>query len=146
MERLEKLGILAIVILLVTASSVVWMSWQAQSNKEPCTVKIVNVTSNATTEQTNQSAVNTTQKKTLVFLYMTDCPYCEQMKPTIDDLIVKSYGGPFEVTHVNIDSTPGAAVQYNVASTPTIVILQNGTEVGRYVGLTDETTLLQALK
>ena len=153
-EKLEKLGVLAIVILLLTAGAVVCLSWQQTQNaNEPCTVTILNITSNATTAkatakaQVNQIAqVNQTQKKTLVFLYMTNCHYCEQMKPIIDDLIVKSYSGNFEVIHVNIDTTPGAAVQYGVVSTPTMVILQNGKEINRFVGVVDENTLLNALK
>lgn len=142
---------MAIVILLLTAGVVIWGGWQS-AQKEPCPVKIVNVTSNATTvatakAQTAQATQNaTTQKKTLVFLYMNNCPYCEQMKPVIDDLIVKSYNGTFEVLHVNIDSTPEAAAQYKVTSTPTMVILQNGKETARFNGVVSENILINALK
>ena len=144
-------------ILLLTAGFVIWGSWQS-TQKEPCPVKIVNVTSNATTVATNATTIvtakaqtaaatqNATAKKTLVFLYMDNCPYCEQMKPVIDNLIVKSYDGTFEVNHVNIDSTPGAAAQYGVTSTPTMVILQNEKEINRFTGVVDENTLLNALK
>jgi thioredoxin 1 len=138
----------AIVILLLTAGFVIWGSWQS-AQKEPCPVKIVNVTSNATVVATKAAQVtqNTTAKKTLVFLYMDNCPYCEQMKPVINDLITKSYNSTtFDVLQVNIDSTPGAAAQYGVVSTPTMVILQNGKEINRFTGVVSEDTLLNALK
>jgi thioredoxin-like negative regulator of GroEL len=153
----------------MTATIGLTASWVQMQNEKTCPVTIktvyVNATANATTKNATTKNATTaakkstptptkiatpvptatpvvTQTKTLVFLYMSNCPYCDQMKPIINDLIAKSCS----VTQIDTDSDPGAWVRYNASSAPTIIVLQNGKEVQRFVGVVDEQTLLNALK
>jgi thioredoxin 1 len=47
---------------------------------------------------------------------------------------MESLQSEMSVTFIDVDSSPQTAAQYNVRSVPTIVVIQNGTEIGRAVG------------
>jgi thioredoxin-like negative regulator of GroEL len=38
------------------------------------------------------------------------------------------------ITFIDVDSSPQTSDQYNIRSVPTIVVIQNGMEIGRAVG------------
>ena len=57
------------------------------------------------------------------------CGPCRAFKP-----VMESLQSEMSVTFIDVDSSPQTAAQYNVRSVPTIVVIQNGTEIGRAVG------------
>lgn len=142
LKTLEKALIVALVILLLTATIGLLASWQQMQNEKTCPVTVMNVTKNATTAVKPNPQPTPTAKKTLVYIYMTNCPYCEEVKPIVADLITKG----FDVQQINTDTNPSAITQYSVRSTPTFVVLHGGKEVARFFGVTDEQTLVNALE
>ena len=101
-----------------------------------CPVIVVNKTVTSTT---------TTKPVFSIVYFMEDgCPYCAQQTPIIND-IAKTHN----VSVINLTSDivgPSAVKQYNVSTTPTTIILKNGKEVTRFTGITDEKTILNAMK
>ena len=67
--------------------------------------------------------------KQLLYFSAPWCGPCRSFRP-----VVESLQSEMSVTFIDVDSSPQTAAQYNVRSVPTIVVIQNGTEIGRAVG------------
>jgi len=57
------------------------------------------------------------------------CGPCRAFKP-----VMESLQNEISITFIDVDSSPQTANQYNVRSVPTVVVLNNGAEIGRAVG------------
>ncbi len=68
------------------------------------------------------------------------CGPCRLIGPIIEKLATE-YEGKALVGKVNVDHNPEVAMQYGVRSIPTIVILKDGKEVQRHVGVTTQANL-----
>lgn len=62
------------------------------------------------------------------------CGPCRMLGPVIDQLS-EEYAGKVIVGKVNVDDEPVLAQQFGVMSIPNVVILKNGKEVDRLVGV-----------
>ncbi len=63
------------------------------------------------------------------------------MAPVIEEL-EKELDGKVKVEKINVDEAPDKASQYGVMGIPTYVVLKNGQEAGRKVGVTSKADLL----
>lgn len=70
----------------------------------------------------------------LLDFWATWCGPCRMMSPVIDE-IAQSMNTSIKVGKVNINECPDLAEKYNVMSIPTFVVLKNGVESGRTVGV-----------
>jgi len=70
----------------------------------------------------------------LVDLFSNRCPPCRVLAPTISSLANK-YAGEVTVCKVDVDRLGAVAEQYRVTAIPTILIIKNGKEINRLVGL-----------
>ncbi len=59
------------------------------------------------------------------------CGPCRQLRPVLEAL-AKEYKVP--LVEVDTDHDPLTAQQFNVRSMPTVVLMRDGREVGRFVG------------
>lgn len=73
----------------------------------------------------------------LVDLFSNRCPPCKVLAPTISSLADK-YVGRVTVCKVNVDRAPAVAERYGVRAIPTVLIINNGKEIKRLVGLRPE--------
>ena len=74
----------------------------------------------------------------LVDLFSSRCPPCRILAPTISSLADK-YTGRVTVCKVDVDRVGPVAERYRVTAIPTVLIIKNGKEVKRLVGLQSET-------
>lgn len=58
------------------------------------------------------------------------CGPCRSFKP-----IMESLQNEISITFIDVDSSPQTATQYNIRSVPTVIVLKNGMEIGRAVGV-----------
>jgi thioredoxin 1 len=65
------------------------------------------------------------------------------MNPVIDEL---EKDLKLKVDRINVDEAPDKAQQYGVMSIPTYVVLKDGKEVGRKVGVTPKSELAKLLQ
>jgi thioredoxin 1 len=79
--------------------------------------------------------------KTAKYFSATWCGPCKAFKPIVQEVVSEGYN----IEYIDIDSNQDAAVEYGVRSVPTVVILQNGTEVDRLVGSVPKQALLDKL-
>ena len=62
------------------------------------------------------------------------CGPCLALAPTIEEL-AEEYSGKIFVGKLNVDENPETAEQFQIFSIPTLIIMKDGKEVDRIVGL-----------
>lgn len=73
------------------------------------------------------------------------CGPCKVMNPVIEEL-EKALAGKAEVVKINVDENQAKASEYGVMSIPTYVVLKDGKEVGRKIGVTSKSDLVKLLQ
>ncbi len=73
------------------------------------------------------------------------CGPCHVMAPILEEL-KKELGDKVEVEEINVDENQAKAAEFGVMSIPTYVILKDGKEVGRRIGVTAKAELLKLLQ
>lgn len=81
----------------------------------------------------------------LLDLWASWCGPCKVMAPVIEEL-EKELAGKVEVIKINVDEKPAEAQKYGVMSIPTYIILKDGKELGRKIGVTSKSDLLKLLQ
>jgi thioredoxin 1 len=84
------------------------------------------------------------QGVTLLDFWAEWCGPCRMIAPVLDELAV-AYEGKAVVAKINVDQVPGLAQDFGVASIPTLVVMKDGSEVQRFVGVTTKDVLSKAL-
>lgn len=72
------------------------------------------------------------------------CGPCKVMDPVIEE-IEKELSGKLEIERVNVDEDPNKASEFGVMGIPTFVVVKEGKEVGRRVGITGKGDLVQLI-
>ena len=81
----------------------------------------------------------------LVDFWAPWCGPCRALAPTIEEL-AKEYAGKVLVAKLNVDENPDTAEQFQIFSIPTVVVIKNGSEVERIVGLCTKQRYIDALE
>ena len=69
----------------------------------------------------------------LVDFWATWCGPCRMLAPVISE-IAEEYAGTVKVGKVNVDEEPELAMQFRVASIPTVILFKNGQIADSMVG------------
>jgi len=72
------------------------------------------------------------------------CGPCKMIAPLIDELAA-DYDGKAKVGKINIDNEGDLAAKFNVSSIPTLLIIKDGKEANRFIGVTSKSDLAAAL-
>jgi thioredoxin-like negative regulator of GroEL len=67
--------------------------------------------------------------KQVLYFSAAWCNPCKAYRP-----LVESMQNEMPITFIDVDASPQTSDQYNIRSVPTIVVIQNGMEIGRAVG------------
>jgi thioredoxin len=81
----------------------------------------------------------------LLDLWAAWCGPCRIIAPTIDQLATE-LAGKVLVGKLNVDENKRTAARYQVQGIPTLLILQNGQEVDRIVGVESKESILRRLQ
>ena len=81
----------------------------------------------------------------LLDCWATWCGPCRMMSPVVDE-IAESMNTSIKVGKVNIDECPNLAEKYGVMSIPTFVVLKDGVEAGRTVGVQSKEEIVKLLQ
>lgn len=72
------------------------------------------------------------------------CGPCHVMAPVLEE-IKKEQEGKVEIEEINVDENPKKASEFGVMSIPTYIIMKDGKEMGRKIGVTPKAELLKLL-
>ena len=97
---------------------------------------VINLDSNNFEEEVINS-----NKPVLIDFWASWCGPCKMMAPVVDS-IAEELGDKVKVCKINIDEEQSLALKYNVMSIPTFIVIKNGKETGRTIGVQDKSELL----
>lgn len=83
-------------------------------------------------------------KTVLIDFWASWCGPCKMMSPIIDEIADSNPN--IKVGKVNVDEEQQLALQFNIMSIPTIVVIQNGKVVGTSIGVTPKEEILKMIK
>lgn len=86
------------------------------------------------TDATFAADVERSPQPVLLDLWAEWCGPCHMLAPTIDQLAAQ-FAGRVRVMKLNVDDNPATAARFNARSIPTVLILDRGREVERFVGV-----------
>lgn len=67
------------------------------------------------------------------------------MEPVIEEM-EEEFKGKVEIEKINVDEDPQKAAEYGVMSIPTYVVLKDGKEIARKIGVTPKGELIKLLQ
>jgi thioredoxin len=81
----------------------------------------------------------------LVDMWAPWCGPCHMVAPTIDALAAE-FAGRVRVAKLNVDDNPATSGRFGVRSIPTLLVLKNGREVDRIVGVQPKAAIAARLE
>jgi len=79
-------------------------------------------------------------KTVLIDFYADWCGPCKMLAPVLEEIAKENTNTKF--VKINVDDAQDLAMEYNVMSIPTLVVIKNGKEVNRVVGLVSKSELM----
>lgn len=97
------------------------------------------------TDANFQEVVGNSELPVLLDLWAAWCGPCRIIAPTIDRL-AEELAGKILVGKLNVDENRATAASFSVQGIPTLLVLQNGREVERIVGVESRESILRRLE
>ena len=99
----------------------------------------------AITDATFADEIEHSPTPVLLDLWADWCGPCHMLAPTIEQL-AQELAGKVKVAKLDIDHNPSVARRFGVQSIPTLLILKDGREVDRLVGVQPKQEILRRLR
>jgi thioredoxin 2 len=110
--------------------------------KTPLTARVEPIT---VTDSTFAVAVERSSLPVLVDAWAPWCGPCKLIAPAIDEL-ASELAGRVRVVKLNVDDNPATAARFNIRSIPTLLVLRDGREVDRLVGVQPKAEIARRLE
>ena len=91
-----------------------------------------------------ESEVLRSKKIVLIDFYADWCGPCQMLSPIVDQ--VASEYENLKVVKINVDEAQDLAINYGVISIPTLVVIKDGQETNRTVGLISKNAIEELVK
>ena len=109
------------------------------SNEEESGMEILSITSDNFEEEVLNS-----DKTVLIDFYADWCGPCKAYSPIVESVAAENED--IKVVKINVDNAQDIVIKYQVMSIPTTVVIKNGQEVNRAVGMMSKSDLLEMVK
>ena len=96
------------------------------------------------TEENFEGEVIKETKTVLIDFYADWCGPCQVLSPIVDDFAKANKD--IKVVRINVDNAEDLAIRYGIMSIPTLVVMKNGKEVNRSIGLISQSQVEQLVK
>lgn len=91
-----------------------------------------------------ESEVLNSEKTVLIDFYASWCGPCKILSPIVEE--VAKENSDIKVVKVNVDESNELAINYQVMSIPTLVVIKNREEVDRFVGVMEKSEIIKMVK
>lgn len=120
-----------------------------KAHKEPICgkCKTALITANTPIEITDENFKREVTESTipvLLDLWAEWCAPCRLLTPIIEEIALE-VAGKVKVGKLNVDDNPITADKYKVQGIPTLLVLENGREIKRMVGVQSKAAILRQL-
>ena len=95
------------------------------------------------TDETFEEEVLNSDKPVLIDFYANWCVPCRIFSPIVEE--VAQENSNIKVVKVNVDESQEITTKYQIMSMPTLVVLENGTEVTRSIGIISKSEILDMI-
>lgn len=96
------------------------------------------------TSENFEKEVLQSDKPVLIDFYADWCGPCKMLSPIVDE--VAEENTDIKVVKINVDNAQDLAMKYQVMSIPTLVVIRDGREVNRSIGLIDKSEVISLIK
>lgn len=96
------------------------------------------------TEKDFDNEVLNSDKPVLIDFYADWCEPCKILYPIIEEIAEENEN--IKVVRINVDNEFDLSMQYQVMSIPTMVVIKNGEEVNRIIGVNTKENILSILE
>ena len=80
----------------------------------------------------------------LIDFYADRCGPCKMLSPIVAEIAQER--SDIKVVKVNVDESPNISIDYQIMSIPTLVVIKDGNEVNRSIGVIDKSQILDLIK
>ena len=91
-----------------------------------------------------EKEVLNSEKTVLIDFYADWCGPCKMLSRVVEQFASENEN--IKVVKINVDDEQNLAIEYGVMSIPTLVVIKNGQEVNRSVGLISKDDILNLVK
>jgi thioredoxin 1 len=131
-----------IIILLVIFLGAVYLIWQYRRIKKLPLVSDNRLIKNLTDADFMQL---TSKGVVVIDFWAAWCMPCKMLAPVLNELS-EELNGKASICKLNVDENPRTSQKFGVRSIPTIVILKNGNEVDRIIGVKTKQAIRQKIE
>jgi thioredoxin len=97
------------------------------------------------TDATFSAEVERSPVPVLLDMWAPWCGPCRMVAPVIDEL-AREMGGRVRVAKLNVDENPATAARFNARSIPTLLVLKEGREIDRILGVQPKSEIARRLE
>ena len=142
-EKIKTVILIFVFIILIGGVSFYMKNTEVENNiqkfdsieKSDDSINIIEVN-----EENFDEEVLKSNKKVLVDFYATWCGPCKMLHPILEEIAKEE--NDLKVIQIDVDQCEELAIKYNIRAMPTLVVLENGNEINRIVGLTEKEEVL----
>ncbi len=149
MKEKVKIIVLIIIFVIVLLSINVLLNNKNSNNanniskiseeKELSSMKVLEVNN-----ENFEKEVLESEKPVLIDFFADWCGPCKMLSPIVKQIAEENE--QIKVVKINIDNEQDLAVKYGIMSIPTLVVIKNGQESSRSVGLISKEEILELIK
>lgn len=159
MKEKQSFIILIVILIVIIGTAIILYERFSQNGNEVKSNVIIeaNVESNISENNENaksdvldielsnfETEVIKREKKVLIDFYADWCGPCQKLSPIVDKFAEEH--SEIKVVRIDIDAQEDLADRYNIRSIPTLVVIENGEEINRVIGLVSEEKIIEICK